>query len=188
MNKLEIRKVVLEKRYSMSTQDCFNISEQIKQLFLKHFDIDNKIIHVYLPIISKNEIDTHNIINHLKKNNCKIVLSKSNFKNFTLKNYIWDSSTILNVNKYGISEPQNGKEITNKEIDFVIVPLVSFDIEGNRLGYGKGFYDRFMSELSPSCIKIGLSHFEALEDLLPIDSKDIRLDYCVSPTRVYTFN
>jgi 5-formyltetrahydrofolate cyclo-ligase len=187
MTKTEIRKDILQKRMNLTSEKIIQNSESIKLLLIKNFNFTNQNIHIYLPIIKKKEIDTFPIINFYKKNNCTIVLSKSNFSNSTLTNYIWDDYTELVENEYGILEPINGEEINVNEIKIVLIPLLSFDIKGNRLGYGKGFYDRFLSTLSENCIKIGLSHFEANETLLPIDKYDIRLDYCITPNRLYSF-
>jgi 5-formyltetrahydrofolate cyclo-ligase len=187
MTKTEIRKDILQKRMNLTSETIIQNSESIKLLLIKNFNFTNQNIHIYLPIIKKKEIDTFPIINFYKKNNCTIVLSKSNFSNSTLTNYIWDDYTELVENEYGILEPINGEEINVNEIKIVLIPLLSFDIKGNRLGYGKGFYDRFLKQLPVDSIKIGLSHFESNEELLPIDKHDIGLDYCVSPTKVYSF-
>jgi 5-formyltetrahydrofolate cyclo-ligase len=69
----------------------------------------------------------------------------------------------------------------------VFVPLLAFDKKGHRVGYGKGFYDRFLSDCKPETIKIGLSFFEAEESISAILPSDIRLDFCVTPTEIIVF-
>ena len=73
-------------------------------------------------------------------------------------------------------------------IDVVFVPLLAFDTNGNRVGYGKGFYDKFLSQCQPETIKIGLSFFEAEEEIADVYQDDIRLDYCVTPNKIYDFS
>ncbi|MNY64409.1 5-formyltetrahydrofolate cyclo-ligase family protein [compost metagenome] len=69
----------------------------------------------------------------------------------------------------------------------VFVPLLAFDIHGNRIGYGKGFYDKFLAECKPETIKIGLSFFEAVNQIDDVFESDIKLDYCVAPEKIYQF-
>jgi 5-formyltetrahydrofolate cyclo-ligase len=69
----------------------------------------------------------------------------------------------------------------------VFVPLLAFDTLGNRVGYGKGFYDQFLSECQPETIKIGLSFFEAENTITDVFEKDVRLDFCITPKKCYRF-
>jgi 5-formyltetrahydrofolate cyclo-ligase len=69
----------------------------------------------------------------------------------------------------------------------VFVPLLAFDKQGNRVGYGKGFYDRFLANCKPETIKIGLSFFEVENEIADVFNNDIELDYCVTPNKIYTF-
>ena len=76
--------------------------------------------------------------------------------------------------------------LTNK-IEVVFVPLLGYDLKGNRVGYGKGFYDRFLSECKPETLKIGLSFFEPEELITDVFVEDVKLDYCVTPKETYQF-
>ena len=69
----------------------------------------------------------------------------------------------------------------------VFVPLVAFDELGNRVGYGKGFYDEFLKNCSKDTIKIGLSFFEAEAVISDIELHDVPLDFCVTPGKIYNF-
>jgi 5-formyltetrahydrofolate cyclo-ligase len=94
-------------------------------------------------------------------------------------------NTRIQKNKYGIPEPLDGIEVPLAKIEVVFVPLLAFDTMGNRVGYGKGFYDRFLKKTT--ALKIGLSIFEPeaqIEDVLP---EDVSLDYCVTPLKTYQF-
>ena len=104
-----------------------------------------------------------------------------------MKNYILSEEVILEENEYGIPEPINGIQINSEIIDVVFVPLLAYDNKGNRVGYGKGFYDRFLENLGSKTIKIGLSFFPPELLITNIDEKDIKLDYCVSPEKIFNF-
>jgi len=69
----------------------------------------------------------------------------------------------------------------------VFIPLLAFDEEGHRVGYGKGFYDSFLAECKPETLKIGLSFFEAETKIEDVFDGDMALDYCVTPKQVYRF-
>lgn len=102
---------------------------------------------------------------------------------------VWvDENTFFEPNRYGIDEPVSGKPIFPGEIEMVIVPLLAFDRKGYRVGYGKGYYDRFLEKCDASVMKIGFSFFEATESIDDIRDHDIRLDYCITPEKIYSFN
>lgn len=84
-------------------------------------------------------------------------------------------------------EPLDGIEISPLKIDVVFIPLLAFDKKGNRIGYGKGFYDQFLSDCKADVIKIGLSFFEAEEAITDVYKDDVPLDYCVTPQQIYRF-
>lgn len=190
LNKELIRKNILEQRQMLSEEHkCALLQSVIDQLNL--FDFSKiKVVHIYLPIKKKNELDTFPVIRFLKliSPNITIVIPKSNFKTFEMQNIICDNNTILSENNYGIMEPVSGIEVPYNEIDMVICPLLTFDKNGYRVGYGKGFYDRFLSKCRPDVIKIGLSYFEPIDEIEDIDTHDVKLSYAISPSKLWKFN
>ena len=86
----------------------------------------------------------------------------------------------------GIPEPKSGVQVPVKKIDVVITPLLLADRRGNRLGYGKGYYDRFFSGCRPDCLKVGISLLDPVDEL-PAEAHDIRLDRLISPGEVLSF-
>jgi 5-formyltetrahydrofolate cyclo-ligase len=143
--------------------------------------------HLFLSISEKREVDTQAILHILQGKDKNIVLSKSNFEEGFLINYLLTDSTVIKVNDWGIPEPVDGIEIPASKIDVVFIPLLVFDEKGNRIGYGKGFYDRFLAKCKSEVVKIGLSFFPAEEKLLEVDQHDVPLDYCVTPEKIYNF-
>ncbi len=189
MNKESIRKHILEQREMLSEENkCALLQSVIDQL--NNFDFTKiKVVHIYLPIKKKNEIDTFPVIRFLRliAPHVTIVIPRSNFKTYELQNIICNDQTILSENNYGIMEPVDGTIIPYEDIDMVICPLLSFDKNGYRVGYGKGFYDRFLSQCRKDVIKIGLSYFEPLENIEDIDSHDVKLNYAISPSKLWEF-
>ncbi len=143
--------------------------------------------HVFLPIVKQHEVDTEFILHILQGKDKNIVLSKSNFENHSLSHILLTDSTILQTNAWGIPEPTAGIPIGDEIIDVVFIPLLAFDHSGNRVGYGKGFYDQFLAKCRPNTLKIGLSFFLAEEEIEGILPTDISLDYCITPSKIYSF-
>ncbi len=190
MVKKKIREEALAKRIAISKADFWSLNEQLlKQI--NAFDWSSiNYLHIFLPIKEKKEIDTFDIISYFKIHHpeIKIVIPRSDFENISLSNVLLDHEhTILVKNKYQIPEPLYGKIISTDKIDAILIPLLAFDNFGNRLGYGAGFYDRFLSTCRTDCKRIGLSFFDAQSDLLPAESFDELLTHCITPEKIYTF-
>jgi 5-formyltetrahydrofolate cyclo-ligase len=90
-------------------------------------------------------------------------------------------------NEYGIPEPEEGDEISAEEIDLVFVPLLAFDKKGFRVGYGKGFYDRFLKKCREDVISVGFSYFEPVDAIEDKNQFDVPLNYCITPFKIYEF-
>lgn len=150
----------------------------------------SNLVHVFLPIRKHNEVDTFSILNYFKLQHpmLQLVVPRTDFGNLTIKNILYDHEyTILGRNKYDIPEPIHGKEIPPELVDIVFVPLLACDLKGNRVGYGKGFYDRFLSGCRPDVKKIGLSFFDPIEEISDVNEFDIPLDLCITPGKTWDF-
>ncbi|RED24674.1 5-formyltetrahydrofolate cyclo-ligase [Flavobacterium cutihirudinis] len=148
---------------------------------------DKTYFHVFLPIVEHKEVDTEFVLHLLSGKDKEIVISKSDFETRSMTHFLLTDNTKIKKNEYNIPEPVNGLQVPSSNIDVVFVPLLVFDVHGNRIGYGKGFYDKFLSECRPETIKIGLSFFEAVSQIDDIFESDVKLDYCVTPEKVYEF-
>jgi 5-formyltetrahydrofolate cyclo-ligase len=104
-----------------------------------------------------------------------------------MTHYLLTDNTKIKKNHYNIPEPIDGIEINSSQLDIVFVPLLTFDKTGNRIGYGKGFYDRFLADCKPETIKIGLSFFDVETKVFESSKEDITLDYCVTPNEIFQF-
>lgn len=143
--------------------------------------------HLFLTIEEQKEVETEFILQILAGKDKEIVVAKSNFDTLEMTNYLLTDNTKFQKNEYNIYEPVDGIEVPNAKIEVVFVPLLAYDKLGNRVGYGKGFYDAFLSKCSEDVIKIGLSFFEPEETIEDVSPTDIRLDYCVTPATSYSF-
>ncbi len=187
MKKAELRTKYKALRSSLSEEQIDDLSIVIANQLLTLAIWDYSFYHLFLTIKTHKEIDTDYILNILSGKDKNIVISKSNFTNNSLTNYLLTDATTLKLSAYNIPEPIDGIEILNHKIDVVFVPLLAFDLKGNRVGYGKGFYDNFLASCKPETIKIGLSFFEAEAEIEDVYKNDISLDYCVTPDKIYTF-
>ena len=179
MLKSELRKKILKVRKKFNTKNIqLNFNQIIK--IIKKEKITKKIIGGYYPI--NFEVDDLELLKKLEKNKFDISLPVVN-KNFQMDFYKWSFSDLLKINKFGIPEPETQNKVYP---DILLVPLVAFDNNLNRLGYGGGYYDRLIAKLSQKkrCLKIGLALSIQKIDKVPINIYDQKLDYIV--TNKYT--
>ena len=143
--------------------------------------------HIFLPIEAHNEVNTEFILHLLSGKDKEILISKSDFETRNMTHFLLTDNTKIKKNEYNIPEPVDGIEVPAKKIEVIFIPLLAYDKLGNRVGYGKGFYDKFLSECQPETIKIGLSFFEPEEQITDVFETDVKLDYCVTPNAVFKF-
>jgi len=143
--------------------------------------------HLFLPITDHKEVNTEFILHLLSGKDKEIVISKSDFQTRNMTHFLLTDNTRIKKNEYNIPEPVDGLEVPSTKIEVVFVPLLTFDKKGHRVGYGKGFYDKFLAECKPETIKIGLSFFDPEESISDVFESDVLLDYGVTPNTIYSF-
>tara|TARA_B100000886_G_scaffold270393_1_gene194378 strand:- start:1335 stop:1910 length:576 start_codon:yes stop_codon:yes gene_type:complete len=185
LTKLALRKSFLKKRLALSGQEhedkSFAIANNCLTLPIWHLEY----YHLYLPIKAKAEIDTTLILTLLQGKDKQVILPRT--KGSELEHILLTDITKLKINGLGIPEPEKGIKISPEQIDVIFLPLLAWDKRGNRLGYGKGFYDNFLSLCRKNTIKVGLSFFDPVEKIIDIRSKDIQMDFCVNPEGIKKF-
>ncbi|RVT78260.1 5-formyltetrahydrofolate cyclo-ligase [Flavobacterium sufflavum] len=186
-NKKELRLKYKTLRKQLSENDIEEMSLAIANQLLKLPVWEKNYFHVFLPIKEQQEIDTELILHLLSGKDKEILVSKSNFQTREMTHYLLTDNTKIKKNEYNIPEPVDGIEVPSKKIEVVFIPLLAFDKKGHRVGYGKGFYDKFLGECQAETIKIGLSFFEAEESIDDVHDGDIQLNYCVTPKTIYSF-
>ncbi|MFH6993294.1 5-formyltetrahydrofolate cyclo-ligase [Flavobacterium sp. FlaQc-48] len=186
-NKKELRLHYKNLRKQLTTDAIEEKSLAIANNLIQLAVWDKTYYHVFLPIEEQKEVNTEYVLHLLSGKDKEIVVSKSDFETTGMTHFLLTDNTRIKKNEYNIPEPVNGLQVPTSNIDVVFVPLLAFDVFGNRIGYGKGFYDKFLSECKPETIKIGLSFYEAENQIEDIFESDIKLDFCVTPLKIYTF-
>jgi 5-formyltetrahydrofolate cyclo-ligase len=187
MTKQELRKKYKELRQAMPLEAIQDESLAIANRLLTLDIWQNTYFHIFLTMENQKEVHTDVVLNILAGKDKEVIVSRSDFKSCSMVHYLLTDNTKLVLSNYGIPEPVDGIEVPSARMDVVFVPLLAFDEKGHRVGYGKGFYDRFLSECQADVIKIGLSFFGAEPNDIPHNPTDIALDYCVTPKKVYNF-
>jgi 5-formyltetrahydrofolate cyclo-ligase len=187
MLKKELRKKYKELRKTLSVNEIDELSINIANNTLTLPIWDKDTFHVFLPIERLNEVNTEFIMHVLQGKDKNIAISKSNFETNQMTHYLLTDNTNLNTNEYGIPEPVSGIPVNTENIDVVFVPLLAFDAKGNRVGYGKGFYDTFLNQCKTNTIKIGLSFFDEEPEVIDTYEHDIKLNYCITPNKIYKY-
>jgi 5-formyltetrahydrofolate cyclo-ligase len=180
--KNQLRKKYKLLRAELSEKDIENLSSKIYHNLISNFDLNGKNISIFLPIKKFNEVNTWHIINHV---NADFFLPVVNGE--ILNHVKYESKEQLKISDWGIEEPTHGDTIKPSEIDIVIVPLLAYDVKGNRVGYGAGFYDGFLKDCQTDCQFIGVSFFEPEQNEIETYPTDIPLNFTVTPDKVYKF-
>lgn len=188
MTKSELRKLYLQKQKALSPGERAEKSRLIADHFFESFDLTAvRYLHCFIALEKFNEIDTLPIFQRVWRDHPDIATLVPRIVpgGYNLSHLHFTADTELVRNSWEISEPAHGEHIEPGRIDMVLVPLIAFDAHGHRAGYGKGFYDRFLAQCRPDCMKIGLSYFPPADEIDDAGEHDIALDAFVTPDRVY---
>lgn len=188
MTKAELRSIYLEKRRSLSPGEVAAASRRIAERFFNEIDLTTtKKLLTFIRIPKFNEIDTSNIYFRLWQERRDIVTfaPRTDLQTGEIESISFNSETSFAENKWGIREPLDGEKAEPDEFDLVLVPLLCFDENGHRVGYGKGMYDKFLIRCRPGCLKIGLSFFPPVGQIDDAGDHDIPLDVCITPDKLY---
>jgi len=185
MTKQTLRSISKSQRITLNKNEKLKREMSIFQTLRRDFDLSAKTVHCYLPIAKFAEIETTDL---LKDDNVNWIIPKTHWETNTLSHWHYNNELNLETNTLGIQEPISGSIYTElKDLDLVIVPLLCFDLNGYRVGYGKGFYDRFLAELSPKTLRVGLSLLEPVDAIQDINSYDIKLTHAITANTLYSF-
>lgn len=189
MLKKEIRKQYRQKRADLSAQQ----KSKLDDLLLIQFQTVplpyvSNVLSFY-PIEEKGEINSFIITEYLKFQNpgLHIAFPKTDLSTHTMKAVGITIDTAFENNQYNIPEPIGNTIIDAQDLALVLVPMLAFDLKGHRVGYGKGFYDRFLQDCNRDCIKIGLCYFEPVQAIKDSHQFDVPLNFCITPQKVYVF-
>ena len=187
MTKTELRKKYKLLRKNLSVETIDDLSIAIANQTLKLPIWEHSFYHIFLSIEEQKEVNTDYLLSVISGKDKNVVISQSDFETGNMTHFLLTDNTAIKKNNHNIPEPVDGIEIENNKIDVVFIPLLAFDEKGNRVGYGKGFYDRFLANCKPETIKIGFSFFEAETEITDVYENDVRLDFCVTPENIHQF-
>jgi 5-formyltetrahydrofolate cyclo-ligase len=191
MQKSVLRKQFNALRKQLTQVEIEQNSILITESFFTNFDLTKvNYLHIFLAIPEKGEVNTHLIIQKIwvQFPHIQVVSSKTDFENNTLSHYELNPNTKLIQNTWGITEPINSVQVSDNQLDMILIPLLCFDESGYRVGYGKGFYDRFLANCRADTLKIGLSFFPPIQKIEDLNEFDIALNYCITPSEIWQFN
>ena len=181
MKKQELRGIYKQKRKELTFNETQELQENIYQQ-IYNLDISKvKNVHLFLSMIKFNEIDTKPLITYFRNKNKRIVVSKCNFKDNYLTHFYFDEKTNLESNKFGVAEPIDAEQVSEKEIDLIFVPMLISDNNNYRVGYGKGYYDRFLSKCRKDSKFIGLNLFKPIQQIEDVNEFDVSLHQVIFP-------
>ncbi|SDI00654.1 5-formyltetrahydrofolate cyclo-ligase [Chryseobacterium taeanense] len=186
MLKAELRKKYMQKRKALSDDEAFLLSERVFENFINYFKpVSGDKVHIFIPIFRFKEIDTRLFINYFFSRNIRVFVPKIvDTKLISVEIF---EDTVFEINQWNISEPVSNEDSKVSFFNYVITPLLYCDHKGNRVGYGKGFYDGFFENISKESKKIGVNYFNPDENIDDVWENDIPLDYLVTPTEVLSF-
>ena len=189
MTKQELRKIYKAKRIAEDPKKRLRLDDL---MLLQFQDFDYGGIHsllTYWPMAEKGEPNTHLFSSYLRHllPGLRITYPVSDMHTHQMQAMLIDEDTVYRTNEWGITEPQKGTIIDPSEIDMVLVPMLICDAEGYRVGYGKGFYDRYLAQRRNDVVKMGLSYFEPVAYISDRDQFDVPLSFCITPQHIYEF-
>lgn len=189
MLKSEARKHYKRERASLQMSEQAKLDDLILIQFQKVELPQLEYVLSYWPLDTSKEINTHIVTRYLEFKNpgLQILYPKTDFIKKEMKALLTHHETIFKKNEFNIYEPEQGEEISPSQIDLVLVPLLIFDKQGHRVGYGQGFYDRYLPDCRVDCIKTGLCYFEPVEKVDDASHFDVTLNLCITPWNNYVF-
>ena len=191
MKKAELRRQYLSRQRSLSQDERYDKSLAISRLFFASVDLSSvRYLHCFIPIQKFNEIDTYLIFERVWADHPHIttVVPRIGPVSGEMHNIVFTPDTVLAENAWNIPEPVHDHFIDTADIDMVLIPLLCIDRRGHRVGYGKGFYDRFLARCRIDCHKIGLSYFPPVGAIEDAAAHDVTLDSCITPDEVFSLN
>lgn len=190
MTKSQLRKLYLDRRSRIGIAEVARSSASIADRFFREVELPpGPTVLTFIRSARTNEIDTSAIYYRLwsKRPDVAVCAPRMTETGDTFDCVTFDKHSEFNANRWGIREPIDGRIVKPADLDVVIVPLLAYDIHGNRVGYGGGYYDRLLSKCRPDCAKVGVSLFQPepeIDDILPTD---ISMDMCITPRITYRY-
>lgn len=191
MTKSQLRDIYVKKRKALSPSEHSDLSGRIVERFFRDIDLAGvHAVHCFISMQHTGEVETNAIFERLWREHVDITTFAPRVDGQTgeIESVAFSSATILKQSRWMIPEPSDGQILDPEVLDLVIVPLLCFDESGHRVGYGKGFYDRFLKKCRPDCVRAGLSFFPPVERIDDEHAGDMPLDLCITPAAIYRWD
>jgi 5-formyltetrahydrofolate cyclo-ligase len=189
MTKETLREQYKSKRLHLDTRERLRFDD-LMLLQFQQFDYgDIGTLLTYWPMPGMAEPNTHLYSGYLRHMipGLTIAYPKSDKRLLTIQALAIDEDTVYHTNEWGITEPKQGVPVQPEQVDLVFVPMLACDRQGHRIGYGKGFYDRYLAGCRHDIVKIGFSYFEPVDRIIDTHQFDVPLTYCITPHETYEF-
>ena len=184
-NKIFFRQLFKKHRSELTDNEVKDLNKAIFKNLMKTDLFKKTYYHIYLSNSLNNEVETDEVIKLLFKKNKRVYVPKIIGKN--LIHIEINKDTTYSENQFSVREPSSANTSDPKIFDVVFIPLLAYDKSGQRVGYGGGYYDRFLLNTKKNVLKVGLSFYEPVEKILNVEEHDIKLDYVITPKIVYNF-
>ena len=181
--KANFRSFFKNKRNKMTKIERKNKSELIAKKFLTKFLNDSYSTYFIYNSFS-TEVETGDIIQKLLEAGKKVLIPKCNIDELSMKAVVYNHTEKVTANIYGIAETESAVDCT-EEIDIIVLPGITFDKNGTRIGFGKGYYDRFINSLANVPVLVGLCFEEQMcDEKLPFNEHDKKVDFIVTDQKI----
>ena len=185
LTKNELRTLYKAKRMALSQDEVNFLSKKLLENFILQFNpIENQNVNIFLSIEKFNEVNTQIFIDYFFDSRMRVFVPKIQGEKIISVEIFPDSE--FEISSCGIKEPISNIA-SNVDLDYVLTPLLYCDNFGNRVGYGKGFYDQFFNAYSNIKNKIGLNFFPPNEIIADVYERDVQLDGLITPIEILKF-
>ena len=189
MTKKALRNSYLQQRLAITEKEKLKL-DYLLLIQFQHLSFEDiHTVLTYSPMQHTAEPDTHLYIRYLQHMipGLQTTYPVTDFNTLTMQAMLVTDDTPFAGNIYKIDEPSGGEIIPAGNVDMIFVPMLVCDKKGYRVGYGKGFYDRYLNQCREDVVKVGFSYFAPVETIDDIHEFDIPLNFCITPQNIYAF-
>lgn len=190
MIKSELRKIFRERRIALSSEEHSRLSRSIVDRLVSEIDLSSiAALQCYISLQHFGEVETSILFDRVWDAHSNVITTAPRVDEASgeIESFIFQHDTPTRENKWKIPEPIGAEIVAPEALDLILVPLLCFDRNGHRVGYGKGFYDRYLQKCRPDCIKAGLSFFSPVDAIDDVHEQDIALDICITADETFSF-
>lgn len=189
MTKNQLRSAYKNKRNAISDQEKLKLDDLLLIQFQSFDFSDINTLFSFWPIENQTEPNVELMARFLRLMlpEIQVAYPRIDPTDYSMQAILTDEDSHFKTNSYGITEPIGPIEIPSEKIDLIFIPLLAFDQNGYRVGFGKGYYDRYLAKCDPRAIKMGFSYFEPVDHITDTNQFDVPLNYCITPQHIYEF-